>query len=50
MENERKRKNERERDRDRDRETERERHLIKEKIYIFCINYKIGNTRIFIIH
>ena len=48
MENERKRKNERERDRD--KETERQRHLIKEKIYIFCINYKIGNTRIFIIH
>ena len=54
MENERKRKNERERETEtkteRDRETERERHLIKEKIYIFCINYKIGNTRIFIIH
>ena len=48
MENERKRKNERERERD--KETERQRHLIKEKIYIFCINYKIGNTRIFIIH
>ena len=35
---------------ERDRETERERHLIKEKIYIFCINYKIGTTRILIIH